>query len=77
MNLKSKHMLIMLACCLIPFVGLVAITVFKIPANNVLTFGLVLLCPLGHLLLMKYMMPGHTEAHGEHHHESKPKKQYE
>ena len=77
MNLKSKHMLIMLACCLIPFVGLIAITVFKIPANNVLTFGLVLLCPLGHLLLMKYMMPGHGEAPAEHHHESKPKKQYE
>ncbi len=77
MNLKSRHLLIMLACCLIPLVGLAAITLFNIPANNVLTFGLVLLCPLGHLLLMKYMMPGHGHAHAEHELETKPKRQYE
>ena len=81
--MKSKHMLIMLACCLIPLAGFAAISIFKIPANNVLTFGLVLLCPLGHLLMMKYMMPGHQhgDEHAEHVHEhiseTKPKRQYE
>ncbi len=68
MNTTSKHFLIMVACCLIPAAALTAIFVFKIPANNVLTIGLVLLCPLGHLLMMKYMMPGHNHDHESHDH---------
>ncbi len=77
MTMKSKHLFIMVACCTIPLVGLAAITVFKIPANNVLTFGMILLCPLGHLLMMKYMMPGHRHAHEAYEPETKPKRQYE
>jgi hypothetical protein len=60
----SKHTLIMIACCLIPLVAITAVTVFNVPLNNVILFGMVLLCPLGHILMMKYMMPGHE---GEHH----------
>ncbi len=77
MTMKSKHLLIMVACCAIPLVGLAAITVFKIPANNVLTFGMILLCPLGHLLMMKYMMPGRNHGHEACEPENKPKRQYE
>lgn len=60
MNLNSKHFLIMLICCLIPVAGFAAVTLFNIPFNNVVWFGLMLLCPLSHIVLMKYMMPGHN-----------------
>ncbi len=56
MNMNKKHALIMLACCLIPLAALAAVFVFKIPANSVIYFGILVLCPALHLLMMKNMM---------------------
>jgi hypothetical protein len=65
--MQKKHVWMMLACCLIPLAGLAAIWVFKIPANNVLYFGLVLLCPLMHLLMMRGMgNHNHGETGADH-----------
>ena len=65
MNMTKKHMLIMLACCLVPLAALAAITVFNVPANTVITFGILLLCPLLHFAMMRNM--GHQHAdHNEH-----------
>ena len=58
MQMHRKHLWIMLACCLIPLAGLAAIWILRIPANNVLFFGLILLCPLLHLIMMRRMMHG-------------------
>jgi uncharacterized membrane protein len=68
MNMSKKHVLIMLACCLIPLVALAAIFVFKIPANSVIYFGILLLCPVLHLLMMRNMMGRHPDhgASGDH-----------
>jgi hypothetical protein len=57
----NRHLLIMLLCCLIPIAVLGAIFLFGIPVSNVLFVGVLLLCPLLHLLMMK--AGGH--AHGE------------
>ena len=59
--MNKKQVLLMLACCLVPVIALSAIFVFKLPASRVLYFGLILLCPLSHILMMKFM--GHGEGH--------------
>jgi hypothetical protein len=61
MNLKgNRHLWLMLLCCLIPIGLLGAIFLFGIPASKALIFGMILLCPLLHIL----MMLGGGHAHG-------------
>ncbi len=69
-NMNKKHMWLMLACCLIPLAALVAIYFFHIPVSRVLLFGMVLFCPLSHVLMMAFMgknMMGHDHEKPQEH----------
>ena len=61
--MKKSHLLIMILFCLVPVVALAAIFLFNVPVNSVLLFGLILLCPISHLFMMKFM--GHDHNHEE------------
>jgi hypothetical protein len=69
--MQRKHMLIMLLCCLIPVVALGAVLLFNVPLNTVLIGAMILICPLSHILMMKFMMGDHHED-GQHHHGKYP-----
>ncbi len=68
MNIDRKHVLLMLACCLIPLAALGAVIFFAVPLNSVIYLGLILLCPAMHLLMMRSMGHDHHEQDHEQHH---------
>ena len=55
-GMSGKQGLIMLLCCLIPVVAIVAIRLFHVPLNSALFVGMLLLCPLLHILMMRGMV---------------------
>lgn len=56
--MNKRHIWIMVLCCLLPILGLVAVLLLKIPINTVVYAGLALLCPLAHFFMM-----GNTHSH--------------
>ncbi len=65
----TKHLLLMLACCLIPIAGLLAIAVLGLSPgwlSALLPFAMVLLCPLMMIFMMRGMMSGQS-THGAQH----------
>ncbi|HEX2995899.1 MAG TPA: hypothetical protein VHP14_13830 [Anaerolineales bacterium] len=57
--MSKKHTILMLLCCLVGMGAAAAILFFGIPVNRFFTSLLILLCPLSHLLMMRFMVHGH------------------
>lgn len=69
----SKHLLIMLACCLIPIALILVVSVFGLslgPLQALLPYALVLLCPLMMIFMMRNMGHEHGAADAHQHHAS-------
>ena len=62
--MKKSHLWLMLLCCLVPLAGIAAIVLFGVQTSSVLYFGLVLLCPLMHVLMMGKMRHDHAPSPG-------------
>ena len=59
--MKNKHVLIMVICCLLPVVGFGVAFFLGIPLGTLGTAALFLLCPLGHILMMRSMGKKHAQ----------------
>jgi hypothetical protein len=64
--MSKKHTILMLLCCVVGMGAAAAIFFFGIPVNRVFTTLLILLCPLSHLFMMKFMMKGHDHGGEDH-----------
>ncbi len=64
--MAKKHMLLMLACCLIPIGAIVVIGALAIPATGLTTVVIALMCPVMMLFMMFGMRGGHEEHHEQH-----------
>ncbi len=70
--MRRSHWILMLLCCLIPLAGIAAIVLFRVPTSSVLYFGLVLMCPLLHLVMMGSMRHDHGSPSSTHVHRHGP-----
>jgi hypothetical protein len=48
---RTKHMILMMLCCILPIVAIVAVTAL-FPGASYLNFLLILICPLGTVLML-------------------------
>lgn len=57
--MKKSHLVWMLIGCLVPLAGFAAIVFFDVSISTVLWIGLILFCPVSHLLMMKFWPHSH------------------
>lgn len=63
--MRKNWFLIIGLVCFIPIVLVVAIFAFRVPFNTAFLVVLMLMCPLSHFLMMKFMP--HDETHSPMH----------
>ncbi|MBE2199516.1 MAG: DUF2933 domain-containing protein [Anaerolinea sp.] len=61
--MKRKHWFLMIVGCALPIIVLTAVFVWQLQFSSVLLWGIVLLCPLVHLLMMRdHLGHGHEDS---------------
>jgi hypothetical protein len=60
-KLKQNHALMMILCCGIPLVGIMALSSLGI-LESWGYYALILICPLGHIFMMRGMHSGHVDS---------------
>ncbi len=63
--MKSKHMWIMVICCALPLIGFGVAWYLGVPLGALGTTALILLCPIGHIVMMVTMGKKHSEHAGK------------
>ncbi len=64
--MNQKHLMQMLAVCVAVIVmGVAMVTVFGVAANSAVFLGLLVLCPLSHLLMMRTMGSNHESMQNQ------------
>lgn len=66
--MTKKHLLLMLACCLIPIGLIVALSALALPASGLTTTVIALMCPA----MMLFMMFSMRGSHAGHHEQLVP-----
>ncbi len=74
----NRHGLVMLLCCLVPVAAVGGALLLGAALSSALVLGLVLLCPLAHVLMMATMHQEDSEfkqeqAPAEHPHQEAPR----
>ena len=64
-KIKQNHFLAMILCCGIPLIGILAFSALGI-LGSWGYYALLLLCPLGHVLMMRGMHSGHQDSKIRH-----------
>jgi len=59
-KIKQNHLLAMVLCCAIPIVGILALSAAGV-LGSWAYFLMILLCPLGHIFMMRGMHSSHAE----------------
>lgn len=60
-KIKQNHFLAMVLCCAIPIVGILALSAAGV-LGSWAYFLMILLCPLGHIFMMRGMHSPNTES---------------
>ena len=60
-KIKQNHALMMIVCCGIPLVGIMALSSLGI-LGSWGYYALILICPLGHIFMMRGMHSAHADS---------------
>jgi hypothetical protein len=60
-KIKQNHALLMILCCGIPIVGIMALSSLGV-LGSWGYLALILVCPLGHIFMMRGMHSGHADS---------------
>ena len=65
-KMSKKHLILMILGCAVPMAVIFILFIIGIPLNKILLFGLILICPLSHIFMMKMMMNHGEDNHNNH-----------